>query len=122
MSDTDRDRVALVGKESVGKSALAAGLTGTMPTDENVGGSTVSSERYRTGGLNIVDTPGNSIRSSVRLSSRQSAGPRRFQDRSRPSSAASTDCSRWGRFCSSGRYRRCSSSRSLWARTRPAAS
>ncbi|WP_049926727.1 nucleoside recognition domain-containing protein [Halopiger goleimassiliensis] len=54
----DRNRVVLIGKESVGKSALAAGLTGTAPTDENVGGSTVSSEVYRDDDLEVVDTPG----------------------------------------------------------------
>ncbi|WP_241434276.1 GTPase domain-containing protein [Natronorubrum tibetense] len=58
MTDTDRERVVLIGKESVGKSALAAGLTGAAPADENVGGSTVSSEVYRTDDLEIVDTPG----------------------------------------------------------------
>ncbi|MFC4436644.1 MULTISPECIES: nucleoside recognition domain-containing protein [Natrialbaceae] len=57
MSD-DRERVVLIGKESVGKSALAAGLTRSAPADENVGGSTVSSEIYRTGDLELVDTPG----------------------------------------------------------------
>ncbi|WP_440769991.1 nucleoside recognition domain-containing protein [Natronorubrum sp. DTA28] len=58
MTDTDRERVVLIGKESVGKSALAAGLTGAAPADENVAGSTVSSEVYRTDDLEIVDTPG----------------------------------------------------------------
>ncbi|EMA31065.1 nucleoside recognition domain-containing protein [Halobiforma nitratireducens] len=58
MSDTERDRVVLVGKESVGKSALAAGLTGATPADEKIGGSTVSSEVYSTGGVELVDTPG----------------------------------------------------------------
>ncbi|MFU8867164.1 FeoB small GTPase domain-containing protein, partial [Natronococcus sp.] len=53
-----RDRITLIGKESVGKSALAAGLTGLRPTDENVGGTTVSSEVYRTDGFDLVDTPG----------------------------------------------------------------
>ncbi|WP_293027233.1 nucleoside recognition domain-containing protein [Natronococcus sp.] len=54
----DRERLVLIGKESVGKSALAAGLTGSQPVDENVGGSTVSSEVYRTDGFELVDTPG----------------------------------------------------------------
>ncbi|MDG5817772.1 nucleoside recognition domain-containing protein [Natronococcus sp. A-GB7] len=54
----DRERLVLIGKESVGKSALAAGLTGSQPADENVGGSTVSSEVYRTDGFELVDTPG----------------------------------------------------------------
>ncbi|TYL40121.1 GTP-binding protein [Natronococcus pandeyae] len=57
MSD-DRERVVLIGKESVGKSALAAGLTGAVPASSTVGGSTVSSEIYRTGDLELVDTPG----------------------------------------------------------------
>ncbi|ELY60551.1 ferrous iron transport protein [Natronococcus amylolyticus DSM 10524] len=53
-----RDRITLIGKESVGKSALAAGLTGSRPADRNVEGSTVSSEIYRTDGFELVDTPG----------------------------------------------------------------
>jgi ferrous iron transport protein B len=53
-----RERVVLIGKESVGKSALASGLTGSRPTDENVGGSTVSSEIYRADGFELIDTPG----------------------------------------------------------------
>ncbi|TYT63933.1 nucleoside recognition domain-containing protein [Natrialba swarupiae] len=56
--DRDDERVVLVGKESVGKTALAAALTGATATDENVGGSTVSSEVYRADGVEIVDTPG----------------------------------------------------------------
>ncbi|MDQ2050027.1 FeoB small GTPase domain-containing protein [Natronolimnohabitans sp. A-GB9] len=58
MTDSSRNRVVLIGKESVGKSALAAGLTGTTPAVENVGGSTVSSEIYRSGDLEVIDTPG----------------------------------------------------------------
>ncbi|NGM68453.1 ferrous iron transporter B [Natronolimnobius sp. AArcel1] len=58
MSGGDTDRVVLIGKESVGKSALAAGLTGSTPVTENIGGSTVSSEVYRSDGLEVVDTPG----------------------------------------------------------------
>ncbi|MCU4972642.1 50S ribosome-binding GTPase [Halobacteria archaeon AArc-m2/3/4] len=55
---TDRDRVVLVGKESVGKSALAARLTGSIPIDEKIRGSTVSSEVYRTDEFDLIDTPG----------------------------------------------------------------
>ncbi|AGB36335.1 nucleoside recognition domain-containing protein [Natronococcus occultus] len=55
---SDRERLVLIGKESVGKSALTAGLTGSRPADEKLGGSTVSSEVYRTDGFELVDTPG----------------------------------------------------------------
>ncbi|ELY58646.1 nucleoside recognition domain-containing protein [Natronolimnohabitans innermongolicus] len=58
MTGVDRDRVVLIGKESVGKSALAAGLTGASGAVENVAGSTVSSDVYRTDDLAVVDTPG----------------------------------------------------------------
>nr|WP_228434494.1 GTPase [Natrarchaeobaculum aegyptiacum] len=57
-AEPERDRVVLIGKESVGKSALAAGLTGAAATDRNVQGTTVSSEVYRTDDLEVVDTPG----------------------------------------------------------------
>ncbi|GAB7018553.1 nucleoside recognition domain-containing protein [Halostagnicola bangensis] len=55
---TQPETVVLIGKENVGKSALADALSETAPTDEAIGGSTVSSEVYRTNGLEIVDTPG----------------------------------------------------------------
>ena len=41
-----KETVVVVGKESVGKSELVAGLSGTMPTTGNVRGSTVDVERY----------------------------------------------------------------------------
>ena len=58
--DSTADRVVLIGKESVGKSALAAGLTGATPAAENVSGSTISAEVYRDAAadLAVVDTPG----------------------------------------------------------------
>ncbi|MDB2265582.1 FeoB small GTPase domain-containing protein [Halorubrum ezzemoulense] len=41
-----KETVVVVGKESVGKSELVAGLSGAMPTTGNVRGSTVDVERY----------------------------------------------------------------------------
>ena len=41
-----KETVVVVGKESVGKSELVAGLSGTMPTTGNIRGSTVDVERY----------------------------------------------------------------------------
>jgi ferrous iron transport protein B len=54
----DGERIVLLGKESVGKSTLAAGLTGAVPSNEPIEGSTVACERYRTDDLELVDTPG----------------------------------------------------------------
>ncbi|RQG99350.1 nucleoside recognition domain-containing protein [Natrarchaeobius oligotrophus] len=55
---TGRETVAVVGKESVGKSALVSSLTGDRPTSDNFRGSTVRSERYVTADFEFVDTPG----------------------------------------------------------------
>ncbi|QRV17268.1 50S ribosome-binding GTPase [Haloterrigena salifodinae] len=55
---SEPNRAVLIGKESVGKSALAAGLTGAAPAAENVDGATVSNEVYRGGDLEVIDTPG----------------------------------------------------------------
>jgi Fe2+ transport system protein B len=52
------ETVVVVGKESVGKSALVASLTGDRPTASNFRGTTVRAERYSTGGYTFVDTPG----------------------------------------------------------------
>lgn len=79
--DSRPDRVVLIGKESVGKSALAAGLTGAAPAAENVAGATVSSEVYRSGDLEVIDTPGIALEAERRSSSaaespRSSSRPR----------------------------------------------
>ncbi|WP_121742080.1 nucleoside recognition domain-containing protein [Natronorubrum halophilum] len=66
MTEGDRERVVLIGKESVGKSAIATGLTGAAPTSENVAGSTITSERYRTDDLEVVDTPGITLEADTR--------------------------------------------------------
>jgi len=54
----DGDTVVVVGKESVGKSALVASLTGDRPTSGNFRGTTVRSERYAGERHEFVDTPG----------------------------------------------------------------
>ena len=54
----DGDTVVLIGKESVGKSALVASLTGDRPTSGNFRGTTVRSERYVGDRHAFVDTPG----------------------------------------------------------------
>jgi ferrous iron transport protein B len=48
----------LLGKESVGKSALVHALTGRRPTSTNFRGSTVDCEEYLADGRRYVDTPG----------------------------------------------------------------
>ncbi|ELZ59609.1 MULTISPECIES: nucleoside recognition domain-containing protein [unclassified Haloferax] len=53
-----RETVVVVGKESVGKSELVAGLTGTTPTTGNFRGTTVDVERYESDEFVFVDTPG----------------------------------------------------------------
>ena len=50
--------VVVVGKESVGKSELVAGLSGRTPTTENFRGTTVDVERYESDEFVFVDTPG----------------------------------------------------------------
>ena len=54
----ERETVVVIGKESVGKSALVASLTGDRPTSGNFRGTTVRSERYDTANYEFVDTPG----------------------------------------------------------------
>ncbi|RDZ35709.1 GTP-binding protein [Haloferax sp. Atlit-47N] len=53
-----RETVVVVGKESVGKSELVAGFTGTTPTTGNFRGTTVNVERYESDEFVFVDTPG----------------------------------------------------------------
>jgi Fe2+ transport system protein B len=52
------DSILLVGKESSGKSMLAANLTGRTPVSTNFRGSTVACEAYSDGTHRLVDTPG----------------------------------------------------------------
>jgi Fe2+ transport system protein B len=53
-----KETVVVVGKESVGKSELVAGLSGTTPTTGNFRGTTVDIERYESDEFVFVDTPG----------------------------------------------------------------
>lgn len=53
-----KETVVVVGKESVGKSELVAGLSGTNPTTGNFRGTTVDIERYDSDEFVFVDTPG----------------------------------------------------------------
>ncbi|MEO1397138.1 MAG: nucleoside recognition domain-containing protein [Cyanobacteria bacterium J06634_5] len=48
----------IVGKESTGKSELAAALTGRSPTSTNIQGSTIACETYQTRDDAFIDTPG----------------------------------------------------------------
>ena len=50
--------IVLISKESTGKSALAAALTGQRPTSTNIQGSTITCDRYQTGDHLLIDTPG----------------------------------------------------------------
>ena len=54
-----------VGKESTGKSELAAALTGRSPTSTNIQGSTIACETYQTRGDAFIDTPGILLRSDT---------------------------------------------------------
>ncbi|MGD1927738.1 MAG: nucleoside recognition domain-containing protein [Leptolyngbyaceae cyanobacterium] len=47
----------IVGKESTGKSELAAALTGRSPTSTNIQGSTIACETYQTRDDALIDTP-----------------------------------------------------------------
>jgi ferrous iron transport protein B len=57
-SSTRSDTVVVLGSESVGKSALLAGLTGRWIGIANFGGSTLACTRYPDGNTTWVDTPG----------------------------------------------------------------
>jgi len=50
--------VLLVGKESVGKSALVRSLSGGKASSQNFRGTTVACESYAVGGYTLVDSPG----------------------------------------------------------------
>ena len=53
-----RRTTVIVGKESTGKSELAAALTGRSPTSTNIRGSTIACETYQTRNDVFIDTPG----------------------------------------------------------------
>ena len=56
--NNEKETVVVVGKESVGKSELVAGLAGTTSTTGNFRGTTVDVERYEFDEFVFVDTPG----------------------------------------------------------------
>ena len=60
-----RHTIVLIGKESTGKSALAAALTGQCPTSTNIQGSTIACETYQTRDDAFIDTPGILFRSDT---------------------------------------------------------
>lgn len=55
----------IVGKESTGKSELAAALTGQSPISTNIQGSTITCETYRTRDDTFIDTPGILLRADT---------------------------------------------------------
>ena len=63
-SPTHRTTV-IVGKESTGKSELAAALTGRSPSSTNIEGSTIACETYQTRDDAFIDTPGILFRSDT---------------------------------------------------------
>ncbi|MEM9484644.1 MAG: nucleoside recognition domain-containing protein, partial [Cyanobacteria bacterium P01_F01_bin.116] len=58
-----RHSIVLIGKESSGKSELAAALTGRSPISSNIQGSTIACETYQTRENDFIDTPGILFRS-----------------------------------------------------------
>ncbi|MEM8638705.1 MAG: nucleoside recognition domain-containing protein [Cyanobacteria bacterium P01_G01_bin.54] len=55
----------IVGKESTGKSELAAALTGRSPVSTNIRGSTIACETYQTRDDTLIDTPGILLRADT---------------------------------------------------------
>ncbi|MGK7907533.1 MAG: GTPase [Synechococcus sp.] len=55
----------IVGKESTGKSELAAALTGRSPVSTNIQGSTIACETYQARDNAFIDTPGILFRSDT---------------------------------------------------------
>ena len=70
----------IVGKESTGKSELAAALTGRSPTSTNIQGSTIACETYQTRDDAFIDTPGILFRSDTRTT-RTALGQLQAHDR-----------------------------------------
>ncbi|MGK7907024.1 MAG: nucleoside recognition domain-containing protein [Synechococcus sp.] len=60
-----RRTTVIVGKESTGKSELAAALTGRSPVGTNIQGSTIACETYQTRDDALIDTPGILFRSDT---------------------------------------------------------
>lgn len=60
-----KETVGVVGKESVGKSELGAGLFGATPMTGNFRGTTVDVERYESDEFVFVDTPGILLRTDT---------------------------------------------------------
>lgn len=58
LPETEARPVVVIGKESVGKSSLVAGLTGGALVSANFRGTTIAAERYATGSRVFIDTPG----------------------------------------------------------------
>src|SRR5688500_15015113 len=73
LAATSHQRVAVIGKESVGKSQLVGSLTGSHPVTANLRGTTVACEVYRCGTRTFVDTPG-ILRDSDSLTTRLALG------------------------------------------------
>ncbi|EMA42241.1 nucleoside recognition domain-containing protein [Halococcus hamelinensis] len=61
----EKETVVVVGKESVGKSELVAGLSGTTPTTGSFRGTTVDVEQYESDEFVFVDTPGILLRTDT---------------------------------------------------------
>ncbi|MEO0989182.1 MAG: GTPase domain-containing protein, partial [Cyanobacteria bacterium J06639_14] len=55
----------IIGKESTGKSELAAALTGRSPVSTNIQGSTIACETYQIRDDTFIDTPGILLRSDT---------------------------------------------------------
>ncbi|MEM6839685.1 MAG: nucleoside recognition domain-containing protein [Cyanobacteria bacterium P01_C01_bin.120] len=60
-----RRTTVIVGKESTGKSELAAALTGRSPISTNIQGSTIACETYQTRDDALIDTPGILLRTDT---------------------------------------------------------
>ncbi|MEM9121212.1 MAG: nucleoside recognition domain-containing protein [Cyanobacteria bacterium P01_F01_bin.56] len=70
----------IVGKESTGKSELAAALTGRSPASTNIQGSTIACETYQTRDDALIDTPGILLRSDT-LTTRTALAQLQVHDR-----------------------------------------
>ena len=58
LASSETRTILVVGKESVGKSQLVSSLSGRSAGEANFRGSTVMVERYRSGDIEYIDTPG----------------------------------------------------------------
>lgn len=64
-SKSEQRTTVIVGKESTGKSALAAALTNSAPVSNNIQGSTIACETYQLRDDTLIDTPGILFRSDA---------------------------------------------------------